>query len=127
MQPPEADASVPAPLSPAEPPGHPTAPAGPRRTTVPAWLVPLAVALLASVAAWLSGEVTLDYYKPSAAAAAQQYAFTALNREQAIANGRNGALAFGALGGLLGLGLGVAGGLSRRSVSGAFFAGFVGL
>jgi hypothetical protein len=40
---------------------------------------------------------------------------------------RNGALTFGVLGGLLGVGLGVAGGLIRRSIPGALLGGFVGL
>jgi hypothetical protein len=87
----------------------------------------LVAGLLAGVSAWYVGEATLDHFKPSAEAAADLYRFTRLNKEQAIANGRNGAVAFGALGGILGLVLGLAGGLSRRSPTAALIAGLVGL
>src|SRR3954464_7571271 len=93
---------------------HPAVPSDDRWAPVSIWLLALAAALLAGIASWPIGEATRDYFKPSEAAAAQKYDFRALNRETAIANARNGALAFGALGGLLGLGLGLAGSLSRR-------------
>jgi hypothetical protein len=87
----------------------------------------LGLAILAGVGAWFSGEKTFGYFQPSLEASSQSYDFRALNREMAQAGAGNGALAFGALGGLLGLGLGVAGGLVRRSVGGALLGGVVGL
>jgi hypothetical protein len=87
----------------------------------------LGLAILAGVGGWFSGEKTLGYFQPSLAASSQSYDFTALNREMAQSNAGNGALAFGALGGLLGLGLGVAGGLARRSAGGALLGGVLGL
>jgi hypothetical protein len=92
-----------------------------------AWGLTLAAALLAGTAGWLIGEAFYDYYQPSEEAASQSYDFRALNRETAVAWGRNGAIAFGALGGLLGLALGLAGGASRRSLSGAVSGGLLGL
>jgi hypothetical protein len=130
MRPHDTDPRDSASLSPAEPavPAiDPAAPPDDRRATVSTWLMALAAALLAGIASWLFGEATYQSFKASEAAASQKYDFTAVNRETAIANGRNGALAFGALGGLLGLGLGVAGGLSRRSVRGALQSAVVGL
>lgn len=112
--------SVPTAAEPAAPPVDQWAP-------VSIWLIALAAALLAGVASWPIGEATRRYFKPSEAAAAQRYDFRALNRETAIANARNGALAFGALGGLLGLGLGLAGSLSRRPSRGALRSAAVGL
>jgi hypothetical protein len=82
---------------------------------------------LAGVLAWLAGEYTRDYFKPSDEAATQAYNFTALNREMEPVSAGNGALAFGALGGLLGLVLGVAGGLIRRSTQGVVLGALVGL
>src|SRR5262245_22531869 len=82
------------------------------------WFLVLGLALVAGVAAWLSGEFTLDYFQPSEEAAGAAYDFRALNREMQPVSAGNGALAFGALGGLLGLALGVAGGLVRRSTRG---------
>src|SRR5262245_28597295 len=63
MQPHDADPSNPAPSPPA-PPAPSASPAADRRAAPPAWLIALAAALLAGVAAWLWGEATFDYYKP---------------------------------------------------------------
>jgi hypothetical protein len=90
-------------------------------------LLVLSLALLAGVAAWLVGECTLDYYRPSDEAATQAYNFAALNREMEPVSAGNGALAFGALGGLLGLALGIAGGLIRRSTQWVVLGALVGL
>jgi len=87
----------------------------------------LVLAMLAGVAAWLVGEYTLDYFKPSEAAAENYRNPRALNLEMPGVESRNGALAFGALGGLLGLAMGLAGGLSRRSSHWALMAAMVGL
>src|SRR5262249_14597941 len=106
---------------------EPTGVAAYLRPPARTWLIVAASALLAGVAAWLVGEAMFEYYRPSKEAAEQLRNFVALNREQSIANGRNGAIAFGTLGGLLGLALGVAGGLWRRSPGAALAGGFVGL
>jgi hypothetical protein len=98
----------------------PRAPASP-------WIPALTAALLAGVASWLVGEAFLNHFKPSEKAASEPYNFGPLNREMRIANSYNGAIAFGALGGLLGLGLGAAGGLSRRSARHALAGALTGL
>src|SRR5262249_52721329 len=91
------------------------------------WILLLGLAILAGVVAWLSGEWTLDYFKPSEAAASSMYDFRALNLEMQRVGAWNGALAFGVLGGLLGLALGTAGGLIRRSLGGAVLGAIAGL
>jgi hypothetical protein len=83
--------------------------------------------MLAGVAAWLVGESTFDYFKPSEAAAENYRDASALNREMLGVRARNGALTFGVLGGLLGLALGLAGGISRRSSHGALMGAVTGL
>jgi hypothetical protein len=91
------------------------------------WAVILGLALLAGVAAWLVGEYTFDYFKPSLAASENYRNPTALNAEMPGVNARNGGLTFGALGGLLGLALGLAGGLCRRSIRWALTGAVAGL
>ncbi|MGC8643419.1 MAG: hypothetical protein ACP5XB_26475 [Isosphaeraceae bacterium] len=92
-----------------------------------AWKLTLALALLAGAAAWWVGEAYLDYFKPSQAASSQRFDFTALNKEKAVANAYNGTLAFGALGGFVGLALGLAGGFSRRPGGSPLLGAIVGL
>jgi hypothetical protein len=87
----------------------------------------LGLALVAGLAAWLVGEASLDYFKPSRAAAANYQDPTALNQEMPAVRARNGVLTFGALGGLVGLALGLAGGFSRRSANEALLGALVGL
>jgi hypothetical protein len=91
------------------------------------WILILGLALLAGVAAWLVGEYTMEYAKLSKAAAENYRDYTALNAEMPGVRATNGALTFGALGGLLGLTLGGAGGLCRRSMSRAVLGAVVGL
>ncbi|MDX2035312.1 MAG: hypothetical protein SFX72_01575 [Isosphaeraceae bacterium] len=67
------------------------------------------VALVSGTVAWGIGEATYDLFQPSKEAASQPYAFKQLNAEKNRADGINGSIAFGALGGLLGLGLGCVG------------------
>src|SRR5689334_14267567 len=86
------------------------------RATLQNCAVILGLALLAGLVSWFWGEVVLDHFKPSQKASAEHYAFAALNLEMGRVNALNGALAFGTLGGLLGLALGLAGGLSRSSL-----------
>jgi hypothetical protein len=85
--------------------------------TATIWAFALSAALAAAVASWINGEVYFEYFKPSVAAAADAYRFTALNREKAVADRRNTVIAYGFLGLALGLGLGLAGGLARRSIA----------
>lgn len=92
-----------------------------------AWSTALMLALLAGVGAWLVGEQYFEYFQPSEKAAADPYAYEALNLEMAEAGRWNGSIAFGTLGALLGLGLGVAGGLSSGSRRGSLLGGSVGL
>lgn len=94
---------------------------------VESWPWVLGLAALAGCAAWGVGELTLDLFKPSSAASADPYSFNALNDQIARVSGINGALAFGALGGALGVALGIAGGLSRHSAGGVWRGGLAGL
>jgi hypothetical protein len=129
MQPHEADPTSPTPPPPPAPAPAPEAAgrSARRPEVIRTWLMTLAAALLAGIASWLVGERTYDYFRPSEGAGADLFRFAALNRETSIAQARNGAVTFGALGALLGLGLGLAGGLSRRSPAGALVGGAVGL
>lgn len=90
-------------------------------------IVVLSLALLAGIAAWGCGELLLDHFKPSEAAAAQRFTFVELNKQTEWTNALNGAAAFGILGGLLGIALGIAGGLVRGSTKAAVFAAIAGL
>jgi hypothetical protein len=88
----------------------------------------LGAALLAGYLAWGVGEKMYAYYRPSKAAYRGRYDFSALNREQAIADQKNAMIAFGSFGALLAMLMGAAGGLARRSVttvSGATLAGLL--
>lgn len=124
----ESPAPVPPPPPEAPEPAAPSqGPPAARSAATRTWLVVVATALLAGALSWLVGEAAYDYFQPSEEAARQQYDFSALNREMAVAGGRNGAVAFGALGGLLGLAMGLVGGLARRSAHGALGAGLAGL
>lgn len=86
-----------------------------------------AIALIAGLASWPIKEATFELHKPSDKALAEPYNFVPLNREMSHAMSLNGALAFGAFGGLLGLALGSFGGLSSGSNPRAGLAGLVGL
>jgi hypothetical protein len=93
----------------------------------------LALAVAAGVAAgllaWLAGEACYDFIRP-AKERVEMMGLSQLQpttRTMSIADTRNAALAFGALGGLLGLALGAAGGLACRSLRAAGWAGLTGL
>jgi hypothetical protein len=87
----------------------------------------IVAAFVAGFLAWGIGEITHDYYRPSAKAQQSARAFTALNREQGIADQKNTAIAFGAFGAVLGLLSGAAGGALRRSIRGGVSAAIAGL
>jgi hypothetical protein len=86
----------------------------------------MGLGLLAGAAAWLVGERTFEYSRPSKATESIR-SFEALNAEMPRVNAINGALTFGVFGGLLGLTLGLAGGLCRRSWLGALTGAIAGL
>jgi hypothetical protein len=132
---PDADPQV-TPAPPVPVPSAPPAAPGALLPALPAsWLAAITVGLaaLAGLAAWPISEFVTQpenrhfLFRASEKAAADPYNFVALNRETALANGINGAIAFGGLGALLGLGLGLAGGLARRSLPGAALGAGVGL
>lgn len=105
-------------------PAPPAAAVSLRRTR--AWVAACTAALLAGIGAWLVGEKSAGYYAPSHEADSHPYSFTRLRREKSVADARNTAVAYGALGALLGLGLGAAGGLARRSVPSGWAGAVVG-
>jgi hypothetical protein len=86
----------------------------------------VAAALVAGFLAWGISEKFHDHYQPSAKAQSSRD-FTALNREERIADQKNTAIVFGTFGALLGLLSGAAGGASRRSISGGASAALTGL
>ena len=105
------------------------------RGTVLSNSITLTAALLAGLATWATTDAIhpgkemqqVDaLFRASEEAASQSRSFARLHRESARANVKNGALAFGALGGLLGLALGFAGGLFRRAPMSAVIAGLFG-
>lgn len=80
-------------------------------------------AMGASLGAWYVGEAMLDYYAPSEEARRQQFDFSRLNAEKLVADTKNAAIAYGAmgalLGGLVGLLAGLAAGSPVRALLGA--------
>lgn len=91
------------------------------------WFLLMTLALLAGIAAWLVGERTMEYARPSKAAAENYRDTTQLNIEMIRVGAINGALTFGVLGALLGLTMGLGGGLSRGSVKSAMSGAIAGL
>ncbi len=85
------------------------------------WALVLGAGLAAGVIAWAIGEATLV---PEAGFRSKA---TKIGVSQSVAGTRNGVVSFGVLGAAMGLGLGLAGGLIRRSVPGAVAAGATGL
>ncbi len=84
---------------------------------------------LAGGAAWAVGEMTLFAFEPPSVESSMmgQKVLKVTFEDQAAADLKNATLAYAELGGLLGLALGVAGGLARRSFKAAALAGVVGL
>src|SRR5437764_7039624 len=58
-----------------------------------AWIVALAIALVAGLAAWLVGERFSGYYAPSDEASTSLYMLPRLRQEKAVADSRNAAIA----------------------------------
>jgi hypothetical protein len=88
-----------------------------------------AAGLLAGFGAFGLGELAYGRFSPELVAqtlGGNQVMRPTLETK-AASDARNAAVAFGSLGGLLGLFLGLAGGLERRSIGSAARAGFVGL
>jgi hypothetical protein len=86
----------------------------------------LGAALVAGFLAWGIGEKTYGYYQIPASVLGQRD-FSALNREERIADQKNTAIAYGTFGALLGLLSGVAGGAVGRSIPGGASAALAGL
>lgn len=96
------------------------------RAGLRAFVYAVAAASVAGFVAWGIGEKTYDHYRPSAKAQSSRD-FTALNREERIADQKNTAIVYGSLGALLGLWSGAAGGVLRRSIAGGTRAALTGL
>jgi Protein of unknown function (DUF2613) len=112
-----------------ESPAGPTkAPSSPLRS----WLLVLAAGLFAGLAGFGIGEVAPRFYPVSYEFSPEIRRNTArvpieLERRMRVSRDQSATLAYGGLGMVLGLALGVAGGLARRSLGPAIAAGVVGL
>jgi hypothetical protein len=100
---------------------------GIQKSRVLIWVLLLGLGLLAGIAAWLVGERTMVYTRPSLAASENYRDSGPLNIEMLHVTAINGSLTFGALGALLGLAMGLGGGLSSGSAKSAISGAVVGL
>ncbi len=91
------------------------------------WGLVLAAGVIAGVGSWLAGEGVLRSYQPSLMPGIKPIPTMEDARLILAARVASGTAAFAAMGGLLGLSLGLAGGGSRRSAGSAASAGGVGL
>ena len=110
------------------PPGPTTAPSSPGRT----WLLVLAAGLFAGLAGFGIGEAAPRFFPISYELSPEIRRNTArlpieIERRMGVSRDQSAALAYGGLGMVLGLALGVAGGLARRSPRAAIAAGVLGL
>jgi hypothetical protein len=78
------------------------------------WILALGAATIAGLLTWAVGEKTYNLYRPPKEVLANRFAFAELNRHQAVADQKNGAVAYGTFGAWLGLFFGAAGGLAGR-------------
>jgi MFS family permease len=106
----------------------PSAPSSSLKT----WLLILAAGLLAGLAGFAFGETAPTLFRPSVEVPPEmrrnRNAFqNEMGRRMVVAHERIAAMAYGGLGMVLGLALGVAGGLARRSPRAAVAAGLTGL
>ncbi len=97
-----------------------------------AWLLVVAAGLLAGLAGFGIGEAAPRFVAPSLEFSAEirrngTQVPIEMERRFRISRDQTAALAYGGLGMILGLGLGLAGGLARRSPSAAIAGGIVGL
>lgn len=116
--PPAAPIVEPAPAVPTVPP--------PRTGRLTAWA--LAAGLVAAASSWLIGEATYDRYPPQLFKTDYQglVQMSPTSASLDVAQAKNATFAYGILGATLGLALGVAGGLARRSALAAAGAGLLG-
>jgi hypothetical protein len=91
------------------------------------WGLVLAAGIAAGACSWLATEGVLKAYRPSLMPPMKPMPTMEDAREILVARIASGTAAFGAMGGLLGLAFGLAGGAARRSVRAAGEAGAVGL
>ncbi len=93
------------------------------------WSLTLGAGILAGLVSWLAGEASRELIKPPRHEVNSRGLTLRVTdrREEAAAVAKNAGLAFVLLGGALGGGLGVAGGLVRRSSRAAMSAGLLGL
>lgn len=103
-------------------------PAGATRGRI--WASALAFGLLAGLAAWGAGELTVDWFPPERREIVGAMGLKSMDTTVETRNAseaKTGVLAAGLLGAALGLGLGLAGGCARRSAGSAAAAGVLGL
>jgi hypothetical protein len=110
------------------PSGAATPPSSSGRT----WLLVLAAGLLGGLAGFATGEAGPNYIRPSYELSPELRRNSTqipieIERRKGIARDQIASLAYGALGMVLGLALGVAGGLTRRAPVAAIAAGVTGL
>ena len=91
------------------------------------WVLVVAAGIAAGVGSWSATEGVLVSYQASLSPPMKPVPTTEDARLITLARVLSGTAASGAMGGLLGLALGVAGGASRRSIGAAGIAGGVGL
>jgi hypothetical protein len=104
---------------PVAPLAEPAAAAG--RIGIRIWALALTAGLLAGAIAWAAAEPLIE---PEVGFQSKD---KKLNVDPTVAGKKNGLISFGIFGAVLGLGMGLAGGLSSGSAGRAAFAGFVGL
>jgi hypothetical protein len=104
----------------------------PPSTSGRSWLLVLSAGLLAGLAGFGIGEAAPKFYPVSYELSPEIRRNTArvpieLERRMGVSRDQSATLAYGGLGMVLGLALGVAGGLARRSMGAAIAAGVVGM
>ena len=101
---------------------------GPHRL-LPTWALVIGAGTLAGLASWVAGEPLLELFQPPYAEVQMRgSAMRAVSwHDQAMADARNAATSFAAMGGLLGALLGAAGGLGRKNGRVAAMASLLGL
>jgi hypothetical protein len=93
------------------------------------WAIVLAAGVVTGLVAWVGGEACVELIKPPRHNVNSRGIIVAVTdrREVAVADAKNAGLAFALLGIAVGGGLGVAGGLGRRSSRAALWAGLLGV